>query len=76
VRAARRSGRGRLPALSGGGVWAGKLRGSRQEQADGLKRTLNIAKAFETRGAVQGDPEKGMTVVMQNRSAKRMNDVG
>ena len=63
----------RFPAAAFG---PGKLRGSRQEQADGLKRTLNIAKAFEPRGAVQGDPEKGMAVVMQNRGAKLMNDVG
>ena len=54
----------------------GKLRGTEKDKADGLKRTLSIAKAFERYGAVQGDPDKGMAVVMQNRSAKRMNDVG
>jgi len=54
----------------------GKLRGTEREKAEGLKRTLAIAKAFERYGAVQGDPEKGMALIMQNRSAERMNDVG
>jgi len=54
---------------------SGSLRGSAHEMAGGLQRTLNIAKAFEPYGAVQGDPEKAMALVMQNRSAKRMNDV-
>lgn len=49
--------------------------GSLRDKEAGLARTLKIAKAFERFGAVQGDPEKGMAVVMQNRSAKRMNDV-
>jgi hypothetical protein len=62
----------RFPAAAFG---PGKLRGTAQEQADGLQRTLRIAKAFERYGAAQGDPEKGMALVMQNRSAKRMNDV-
>ncbi len=63
----------RFPAAAFG---SGKLRGTREEQAAGLQRTIAIAKAFERFGAIQGDPEKGMAVVMQNRSAKRMNDVG
>jgi hypothetical protein len=46
------------------------------DPAEGLQRSLNIAKAFERFGALQGDPEKAMALVMQNRSAKRMNDVG
>ncbi|MBI4876160.1 MAG: hypothetical protein HY822_16105, partial [Acidobacteria bacterium] len=63
----------RFPAAQYG---PGKFRGSRQEQEQGLKRTLNIAAAFARYGAAQGDPEKGMAMVMQNRDAKRMNDVG
>ena len=58
-----------------GAFGAGKLRGSEQDKAAGLERTVKIAKAFERYGAAQGDPEKGMALVMQNRSAKRMNDV-
>lgn len=54
----------------------GKLKGTDEEEAAGLQRTLAIAKAFADRGAVQGDPEKGMATIMQNRSAKKMNDVG
>jgi len=60
----------RFPAIQYG---AGTFRGGGQE---GLKRTLNIAAAFAPYGTVQGDPEKAMTLVMQNRDAKRMNDVG
>ncbi|MCL5744615.1 MAG: beta-galactosidase [Acidobacteria bacterium] len=54
---------------------AGKMRGTAEEKTALLKRTVNIAKAFERFGAVQGDPEKGIALIMQNRSAKRMNDV-
>jgi hypothetical protein len=60
----------RFPEAQFGG---GSLRG---DKAAGRERTLKIAKAFERYGAVQGDPDKAMTVVMQNRSAARMNDVG
>ena len=62
---------GRFPASEFG---AGKFRG--EDRAGGLQRTLNIAKAFARYGAAQGDPEKAMAAVMQNRSAQRMNDVG
>lgn len=63
----------RFPAAKFGG---GKLRGTKEEEAQGLQRTLNIVKAFAAYGAKQGDPAKAMTVVMQNRSAAKMNDVG
>ena len=54
----------------------GNWRGSADERRQGLERTLRIARAFAPYGAVQGDPEKGMAMVMQNRDAKQMNDVG
>ncbi len=64
----------RFPASQfGPGKWRG---GGDRDRADGLKRTVNIARAFARYGAVQGDPDKGMALVMQNRSAARMNDVG
>jgi len=46
------------------------------EMEKGIARCLNIARAFERYGARQGDPEKAMYVVMGNRDAKAMNDVG
>ncbi len=54
----------------------GKWRGDAEEEKKALQRTLNIVKAFEPYGAVQGDPDKAMRTIMQNRSATRMNDVG
>ncbi|MCU0248428.1 MAG: hypothetical protein MUC42_17800, partial [Bryobacter sp.] len=42
----------------------------------GVARTVRIAEAFASRGALQGDPEKGSLLVMQNRDAAHMNDVG
>lgn len=54
----------------------GSLRGSDEAQKQGLQRTLNIVRAFSSFGAEQGDPEKAMKLTVQNRSAKRMNDVG
>lgn len=63
----------RFPAsVFGPGDW----RGSAEERKQGLSRALNIARAFARYGAVQGDPEKGIAMVMQNRDAKAMNDVG
>jgi hypothetical protein len=63
----------RFPAAEYG---SGSLHGTAGEQAQGLERTLKIAQAFSAYGAAQGDPDKGMKVVMQNRDAQRMNDVG
>ncbi len=54
----------------------GTLHGSEEAQRQGLQRTLRIAGAFARWGAQQEDPEKGMKVVMQNRDARKMNDVG
>ena len=63
----------RFPAEKFGG---GKFRGTPKEREEGMARTLAIVKAFAPYGAVQGDPDKAMAVIMQNRDAKRMNDVG
>jgi hypothetical protein len=63
----------RFPAARFG---PGSLRGNPADVAQGLQRTLKIAGAFAQYGAEQGDPEKGMKVVMQNRDARKMNDVG
>jgi hypothetical protein len=63
----------RFPAATFG---SGSLRGSEAQRNAGLQRTLNIARAFARYGAAQGDPEHGMRLIMQNRDAARMNDVG
>lgn len=42
----------------------------------GMARAAKIAEAFARFGARQGDPEKSVRVVMQNRDAQKMNDVG
>ncbi|MFB3827009.1 MAG: beta-galactosidase [Bryobacteraceae bacterium] len=42
----------------------------------GMERCLRIARAFASRGARQGDPQKAMYTVMRNRDASAMNDVG
>jgi len=42
----------------------------------GKQRCLNIAKAFARYGAAQEDAEKAMYLVMKNRDAAAMNDVG
>jgi hypothetical protein len=55
---------------------SGKLQPRAKDQKPGIARTLKIAEAFAPYGARQGDPEKAMTLVMRNRDAKAMNDVG
>ncbi len=54
----------------------GALHGDEEQQRQTIERTLRIAHAFEKYGARQGDPDKGVKLTMQNRDAKRMNDVG
>lgn len=46
------------------------------DQSAQVARVQNIIKAFASRGAVQGDIDNGNQVVMQNRDASAMNDVG
>ncbi|MCX7013095.1 MAG: beta-galactosidase [Candidatus Sumerlaeota bacterium] len=54
----------------------GKFAPSKKDQSEGIQRCMNIIQAFEKYGAKQGDPAKGMALIMQNRDAKAMNDVG
>ena len=54
----------------------GKFTRTPGEMERGMDRCLKIAAAFAPFGAKQGDPKKAMYVVMQNRDAAAMNDVG
>jgi hypothetical protein len=54
----------------------GELNPVAKDQSLGIKRTLAIVNKFAAYGAKQGDPAMAMQIIMKNRSATAMNDVG
>lgn len=58
------------------GFGPGRRTSVKGQKEIGMARCVKIAEAFADHGARQGDPDKAMYVVMKNRDASAMNDVG